>query len=193
MSDKTIKHFIFSRFFPKQDPKYPYDVLDVNFLSTQLALAQNNELKSLENQTNKNFELVFLANPKYFDDPKYKFVFSTLQDSTTLPITFTTMANMPDLVKDAYEKYEFVIQSRMDFDDFIYKDAIADTQSKVNECDSVLIYGYNKGYVYVQGELYPEYFSKNVTGHQSILQSLIWKSSFAKKIYRHIRFQSLGN
>ena len=41
MSDKTIKHFIFSRFFPKQDPKYPYDVLDVNFLSTQVVLAKN--------------------------------------------------------------------------------------------------------------------------------------------------------
>lgn len=182
MSTKTVKHFIFTRFFPKQDPNYPYDVLDVNFLSTQLALAQNNELKSLENQTNKNFELVFLANPKYFDDPKYKFVFSTLQDYTTLPITFTTMADMPNLVKDAYEKYDFVIQSRMDFDDFIYKDAIADTQSKVNECDSILAYGYCRGYEYICAELYGFFHPYKKIGWHSVLGSLILKSSFAKKI-----------
>lgn len=182
MSEKTIKHFIFTRFFPKQDTRYPYDVLDVDFLSKQLVLAKNNELKSLENQTNKNFELVFLANPKFFDDPKYKFVFSTLQASTALPLTFTTMENIPHLVKDAYEKYDFVIQSRMDFDDFIYKDAIADTHSKVNGCENILAYGYCRGYEYICNELYGFFHPYKKIGWHSVLGSLILKSSFAKKM-----------
>lgn len=181
MSDKTIKHFVFSRFFPRQDPKYPYDVLDVDFLSKQLIIA-NNMLRSLENQTNKNFDLVFIANPMFFDNPKYEFIFSTLQASTALPLTFTTRENIPRLVKEAYKKYDFVIQSRMDFDDFIYKDAVEDTQCKIEECKNILVYGYCNGYTYVYNELYLDYRPCNGIGHYAILQSMILNSSFAKKI-----------
>ena len=86
-SDKKIKHFVVSRFFPFQRKEFPHNILDVDFLSKQLPLAKN-MLRSLENQTNKKFELVFIANPKFFDDPKYEFIFSTLRDSTTLPLKF---------------------------------------------------------------------------------------------------------
>ena len=190
MADKTVKHFVFSRFFLGQDPKYPHDVLDVNFLSTQLALAKN-VLRSLENQTNKNFELVFLMNPKYFDNPKYEFIFSTLKDLTTLPLKFTKESEMRGLVESAYNDYDFVIQSRMDFDDFIFKNAIEDTQSKVNECENILAYGYCKGYMYFcdDRELYVhnilwihKELSNEPLGHKSILQSLILKSPFAKNL-----------
>lgn len=183
MSDKTIKHFIFSRFFPKQDPKYPYDVLDVDFLSKQLVMA-NNMLRSLENQTNKDFELVFVLNDKFFDETKYEFIFSTLQDSTILPLKFIRRSDVSSLVQDAYDKYDFVIQSRLDFDDFLSKYAIADTQNKVNKCDNIIIYGYHKGYSYVLGELYTHgvAFFRRENGHWSALQSLIFESSFAKRL-----------
>lgn len=184
---KTIKHFVFSRFFNFEDPKYPHDIYDVVFLTKQLLLAQN-MLKSLENQTNKNFDLVFIVNPKFFDNPKYEFIFQALQYATTLPLKFIKMNELPSLVKDAYEKYDFVIQSRMDFDDFIFKDAIADTQNKVNECDKILAYGYCKGCTYIYEKLYIQEIlwvydvNDGPTGHHSILQSLIWKSSFAKNL-----------
>ena len=189
MADKSIKHFIFMRFFSFDDPKYPYNIYDVDFLSKQLVVAQNNALSSLENQTNKNFNLVFVVNTKFFDNPKYDFVFSTLRDSTTLPITFIKNSDMRSLVKKALNEYDFVIQSRMDFDDFIFKDAIADTHSKINECDNILAYGYCRGYSYLYEELYVHYslwIYKNLSdeplGHHSILQSLILKSSFAKNL-----------
>lgn len=183
MADKTIKHFVFSRFFPRQDPKYPHDVFDVNFLSTQLPLAKN-ILGSLENQTNKNFELIFFMNSKFFDEPKYEFIFSTLKDSTTLPIKFIKESEIRGLVESEYNEYDFVIQSRMDFDDFIFQDAVEDTQGKVEECENILAYGYCKGYEYIYGELYPfDTWGKwGKEGHISILQSLILKSSFAQKI-----------
>lgn len=191
MPDKTIKHFVIIRFFPRQDPKYPYDIFDVDFLSKQLILA-NNALRSLENQTNKNFELVFVLHKKFFTDKKYEFIFATLKDIATVPVTFIHFvpgaktrwlkSKMSLLVKDALNKYDFVIQSRMDFDDFIYKDAIADAQNKVNECDNVLVYGYNKGYEYMYGELYPYYNTFHEIGHLAILQSVILKSSFAKNL-----------
>lgn len=196
MPDKTIKHFIFIRFFPYKTPVYPYDIFDVNFLSKQLVLAKANVLKSLENQTNKNFEIVFLANDRYFSETKYEFIFSTLRNSTKLPLKFIKIhqpenetgmyllkkSEMPDLIKDAYDKYDFVIQSAMDFDDFIYKDAVAETQSKVNDCADILAYGYCKGYTYIRNELYSYRFLCNGLGHLAILQSLILKSAFAKKL-----------
>lgn len=186
MADKTVKHFIFSDFFPAQVPDYLYNVLAPNFLKAQLPLAKN-ILKSLENQTNKDFETVFIANPKYFDNPKYEFVFSTLQDFTTLPLKFIKPADVPALLKDAYENYDFVIQSRMDFDDFIYKDAVVDTQSKVDAGKDMLTYGYGKGYIYSKNELYVflpnerSYLTNNV-GYFSAFYSLILKSSFAKTL-----------
>ena len=185
MADATIKHFVFSNFFPAQVPDYLYNVLAPNFLKAQLPLAKN-ILKSLENQTNKNFELVFIANPKYFDNPKYEFVFSTLQDFTTLSLKFIKPADVSALLKDAYENYDFVIQSGMDFDDFVFKGVIADIQSKVNECNNILTYGYAREYIYSKNELYTllptdrDYLINNI-GYASCY-SLILKSSFAKTL-----------
>lgn len=194
-SDKKIKHVIVSRFFPQQDPRYPYNIFDVDFLSKQLNFAKNNALKSLENQTNKNFEFIFLVNEKFFSDPKYEFIFTELRNCTSLPLKFVkthqavrgiawmyTNTEMPSLIKEMFNHYDFVIQSALDFDDFIYKDAIADTQSKVNECNGILSYGYCKGYTYFNGELSPYRQLFNGMGHHSMLQSLILKSSFAKNL-----------
>lgn len=182
VSPDRIKHFIFSRFFPKQNPDYPHDVLDVNFLKNQLLLLVPNMLRSLENQTCKNFELIFLANDKCFSEQQYEIIFSALK-TTTLPVVKVIKRNkIAPLIQEAYDNYDFVIQSRLDFDDFISKDVVADTQSKVNECDSILSYGYNRGYTYLYGELYFWYNLLDEIGHHSMMQSLILKSSFAKEI-----------
>ena len=181
MSDKSIKHFVWIQFFNWQSPKYPYDVLDVSFLSTQLPLAKN-ILRSLENQTNKNFELCFCVNDKVFNDTKYDFIFSTLRDATTLPIKFIKSSERARLIREAFNKYDFVIQTRMDFDDFVYKDAVEDAQSKINECDDLLVYGYCQGYKYLYGELYTHRNLWRGIGHLGIFQSLILKSSFAKNV-----------
>lgn len=181
----SVKHFIYVNFFSRQNPKYPHNVYDVNFLATQLILAKN-IFRSLDNQTNKNFEMVFNVSPKVFSSRhgKYKFVFTTLRSYSTLPIKFmATRETWDNLVKDAINKYDFVIQSRMDIDDFIYKGAVEDTQSKIAECDSVLAYGYCKGYLYILGELAP--LSRNVkdgNGHINILESLILKSSVVREM-----------
>lgn len=181
MSDKTIKHFIFSRFFPYQRKIFPHNVLDVDFLSKQLPLAKN-MLRSLENQTNKDFELVFILNDRFFDETKYEFIFSTLQDSTILPLKFIRRNEESSLIKEALNKYDFVIYTRMDFDDFVFKDAVANTQSKVNECDNILLYGYCKGYTYLLGELYRYTALFHGIGHASPFQSFILESSFGKKL-----------
>lgn len=181
MADKTIKHFIFVRFFYWQSPIFPYDVLDVSFLSKQLPLTKN-LLSSMENQTNKNFELVFMLHEKAFSDKKYEFIFSMLQNFTILPIKFIRRNEQSRLVKEALDEYDFVINTRMDFDDFLYKDSVADTQSKVNECDNIILYGYCKGYTYVFGELYEHNALFHGIGHWSSFQSFILESSFAKKL-----------
>ena len=190
MANATIKHFIFIQFFSYKRNGYPYDVLDVDFLSKQLPLTKN-ALRSLENQSNKNFEIVFVMNNKFFSDKKYDLIFSTLRDSTTLPIKFMKSEEeiplagdeVPYLITDALNEYDFVIQSRLDFDDFIFKDAIADTQAKVDDCDSILYYGYCKGYEYfcLNGELYPNFNTWNGLGHIGILQSVILSSPFGRK------------
>lgn len=181
MASATVKHFVFVRFFPFKLPTFQRDIFDTDFLATQVSLAKNNLLKSLENQTNKNFEICFLANDRYFAEPKYEFILKELGDSPTVPIKFIKRGDHS--VQDAYNDYDFVIQTRVDFDDFMRKDVVADTQSKVAECDSILSYGYSKGYTYFNEELYnfpvPGYAQ---SGQMSTFQSWIIKSSFAKKI-----------
>ena len=180
VSPDKIKHFVIVRFFPYQRSTFPHDVLDVDFLSKQLPLTKN-ILSSLENQTNKNFELVFLINEKCFSESRYGFVFSALRDSSALPIKFIKSNEKARLIKEASKDYDFVIQSRMDFDDFVFKDAIADTQSKVIECNQILAYGYCKGYRYVLGELYPNFSTFGGKGPYAVLASLICDSAFASK------------
>ena len=183
MPDKTIKHFVFIRFFPYKLSSFKRDIFDTDFLSAQVSLAKSNLLKSLENQTNKDFEVGFWTNDKYLSNPKYEFIFTELQNGITLPLKFLKKDDMSHLVSVAYDSYDFVIQSRVDFDDFMYKDAVADTQSKIDECKDILSYGYCKGYTYFNGELYtfpiPAYAHR---GQMSTFQSWILKSSFAKQI-----------
>lgn len=186
MPDEKIKHFIFVRFFNRQVPTYPYDVLDVKFLFKQAVIA-NNALRTLENQTNKNFELVFLVHEKFLADEEYDLIRKMLRVSTKLPVKFMKVPNYPSLVIDAYDHYEFVIQSRLDFDDFIRKDTIQDTQNKVNECDKILAYGYCKGYTYVWEELYPYLSLYGNVGHHSLLQSS-YKDHRSLKIYHSLGF-----
>ena len=141
----------------------------------QLPLA-NNALRSLENQTNKNFEVYFCLHGKAFSDKKYDFISATLSNFTTLPLTFIKGDSRQSLVDSALKEFDFVIQSRMDLDDFIWKDAVADTQDKINECEDILSYGYCRGYQYIYGELYPHYKEWGGKGHINIFQSLILKS-----------------
>ena len=181
-SDKTVKHFVVVRFFPHQGIDYPYNVLNPDFLSKQAALAKSNIIKSLENQTNKNFELIFHVHPRVFSDRRYRRVLATLKSSETLPIKFVKKGETPLLVKEAFENYDYVIQTRMDLDDFVYKDAVADTQNKINECENLLSYGYCNGYMYFKNNLYTYLYLSNGAGHHSVFQSLIMKSSFAKDL-----------
>lgn len=196
MPEKTIKHFVIIRFFTLYDPKYPYDIYDVNFLSQQIILARN-ALSSLENQTNKNFEVIFMANDRFFSEPKYEIIFSSLKNSTSLPLTFIKKGDLEPLIKKALNEYDYVIQSRMDFDDFTYKDAVAVAQSKINECESILAHGYCKGYIYKNCELYNFFHMSNGIGFVAVLMSLILKSSFAKNLpfigiysFRHGRYKT---
>ncbi len=178
---KAVKHFVFSRFFTWRTSSYPYDIFDPDFLSTQLPLTKN-MLKSLENQTNKDFEMIFLFHAKVFDDPKYEFIFSALRDSTTLPLKFMRRGEEKLLIKEAFNEYDFVIQTRMDFDDFVFKDAVEDAQRKINECENLLAWGYWRGYRYICKELVRDYNNWKEEGHHSIFQSLIMKSSYAKNL-----------
>lgn len=150
----------------------------------QLELVSN-VFRTLENQTNKNFEVIFLMNPVFFDNPRYEFLFSELKKATTLPLKLIKSGTMNVITENTLNELDdedFIIHSRMDFDDFVYKDAVADTQSKVNECENVLCYGYCRGYSYLEGDLLPHYYLFNGLGHLGILQSLIVKASFAKKL-----------
>jgi len=145
-------------------------------------------LKSLENQTNQNFEVAFILNEKFFEEEKYKFIFQELSD-TPLKVRFIPFVKgtrlteaIAPVVKEAYDEYDFVIQSRMDFDDFIYRGAVDETQNKVNECENILSYGYCRGYEYVYEELYNRENLYKGIGHLAILSSIILKSSFAKNL-----------
>ena len=182
VADTTVKHYIVMRFFPKQKKNYPHNVLDVEFLQKHTTLAANNALKSLANQTNKNFEIVFLMHPRTFVDESYKFIFDTLTEASPVPVHFPKNYNA--FIEDAYAKYDFVIQSRMDFDDFLHKDAVADTQNQVDNCENILLYGYCKGYLYwsADGVLHRMFYPSRGIGHLGILQSFIWKSSFARQL-----------
>lgn len=189
MADKTVKHFVIVRFFERKVAGYVHDIFDVNFVSRIVLLAKSNLLSSLENQTNKNFEVIFLVNDIYLSDEKYGFIFTELQDGITVPLKFMKSVELRQRIIEAYDDYDFVIQSRMDYDDFVYKDAVADTQSKINECERVLFYGYNKGYVYFNEELYSFYdlYKNKGMGHSAVFQSLMLKSEFAKKLpYKNV-------
>lgn len=174
-----IKHFILTRFL-SVNWGFGDLVFNPEFIHYHAELLKNNFFKTLENQTNRDFEIVI----KIHDDIDLNKLKEIQNIDTPLKYTLIRRADTDKFLNSYdYTNYDYCIVSRLDDDDFVRKDLIQDIQNQVSKCNSIYLYGYNRGYAaFDDSNKVVEFERSYKQGHFSPLQSYIFNLSKTKNI-----------
>lgn len=131
-----INHFVIIRFWCINLISQ-HELLRYEFLHDQLEIFKKYTLKSLENQSCKNFEIVLLIHGALHKDHPIINELNNLQSPIKINIVRYSQLN-----KFLSERSDckFLITTRIDHDDVVYKDAVFKTQSIINDSKKVLIW-----------------------------------------------------
>ena len=169
MNEKKTSHLLITRFFPFQLQNYERDTGDPAFLSEQAQIFKSNLLASLSNQTNKSTRLAIVVNGEnYRGDEKTAAIIDGLRDSspvetTVIPCGFSDVENgftcdetYQSFLNNAESECDYLIETRADFDDFFYSDAVQRVVDLASEnLSGITAHGYCRGITFVSdSEMY---------------------------------------
>lgn len=140
-----IKHYIITRFLSVNFTRTTEELLTPEHIQYHMNLLKHNFLKTLENQTCKDFEIVI----EVHDELKEEYIKELQSIPSSLKIHVVRRKDASEFI-NSFDKtqYDYCIVSRLDDDDFVRKDIVADTVSHVCDCENgILCYGYIKGYI----------------------------------------------
>ena len=185
-----IRHYILIRFYC--DYMLPKEQLfEQNLLDIGIDVFINFTLKSLENQSNKNFEIIIILNDDI--DIKHKSIQKLLKIKSNLFIKFLKKKEIKHYINLNSKNIDYLITTRIDHDDLIYNDAVKEIQNKCDKNIPLYYNGYDKIITMVGNDIencykfYPNY--KGI-GSISIFQSLIVNKIKINKLYT---IYDLGN
>lgn len=185
----NIKHFIITRFFTVDDV-YGEEMYTYEFLYSWFDLFKNNLISSLNNLNNKDFELVIMIHNNV--DISTVSFFNEL--NTDYKITIIHWGEIQTYLDSFYDKYDYIIETRMDFDDFVFSNVIDDIRNHIDKETTIKIYGYCSGYTYylLNKKYYDFYHLVNNIGHWSICPSVIYNTNFVKN-KKHFNIYSFNH
>ena len=111
-----IKHFIITRFFSQNFEKTNEELFSEKFLSNGFKLVKKNFIKTLENQTNKNFEVIIMIHND-IDIDKIKPLYDI---ESSFKISIIRKKDIDKYISEFYDTFDFIITTRLDYDDFVY-------------------------------------------------------------------------
>ena len=143
--DIRFRHFIFTRFLCESFGQTDEQLLSEDRIRYHMCVLKSNFIKTLENQTNQDFEVVIVVH----DDLDSKYVEQLENIDTSLDIYVIKRKDIDDFIRTIdTREYDYVILSRQDDDDFLKKNVVQDTQDAIQLCtNGVLCYGYTNGYI----------------------------------------------
>ena len=171
-----IKHYIIIRFHYKSS--------DEKLINNGIELFNNFTLKSLENQSNKNFEIILLIHNEI--NLNHSSIKKLLKIKTNLNIKLIRLKELQSYIDINSKNIDFLITTRIDNDDLIYKDAVKEIQNKCNKNIPLYYNGYDKLITMIGNDIencykfYPNYHG---IGSMSIFQSLIVNKNKINKLY----------
>ena len=187
---EEIKHFILIRFYClEMMPKNK--LFDENLLNKGIDIFTKFTLKSLENQSNKNFEIIIIIhNEINSNHPSIK---KLLKLKTILKLKILKLKELQSYINNNSKNINYLITTRIDHDDLIYKDAVEEIQNKCNKNIPLYYNGYNKLITMIGNDIkncYKFYPNYKGLGSISIFQSLIVNKIKINKLYN---IYDLGN
>lgn len=185
-----IKHFVVTRFMSQNFDKPNEVIFGDSFLQDAFKMMKNHLLRSLSIQNNKDFEFVILIHNE-IDVNKVNFLYN-LEKEYDFKITIIRENKLLEYVNIFKKEYDFIITSRIDYDDHIYKTVVGDTQKKVDENFDIILYGLKNGVTIINGETEARFMTKNYgnCGFFSVFETVIINT---KKLENVFDVYSLGN
>lgn len=187
----TIKHLIIARFMCNNFGHANEELFDQKWLKDSFEMLKKHLIKSLLVQTNKNFELVILIHDE-IPIENVLFLYDYAQNFTEFNITVLRKNEIENYTKSFYESYDFIITSRIDYDDHIHKNVVEETQKKIDPNYTLILYGLKNGVSLVDGDTECHFMSMNYNecGFFSAFETLMINT---KKYDRGITIYSLGD
>lgn len=182
----NIKHYIVIRFYCV-DMMEKEKLFDNELLNNGVDVFEKYTLKSLENQSNKNFEIILLIHNE-IDDSVYP-IQRLKSIQSDIKINVIRFSEYKDFISANLDSYDFLITTRMDHDDLIHNNAVKDIQSKCNLSIPLYFEGFDKLITMVNNDyensckFYPNY---NGNGAINIFQSVILNLKFSHELRYNI-------
>lgn len=185
-----IKHLIITRFMSDQFNHTDEELFNNNFLAHSFDMLKRHLLRSLSIQTCKDFELVILIHNRIPDD-KISFIYE-IQNEYDFKIIIVRKSELEGYVQSFKDRYDFIITSRMDYDDHIHKSVVEEVQSIPDTNYAVQLYGLNNGVTIIDGETEAHFMSMDYgkAGYFSVFETLVIN---AKMINIPFSIYHLGN
>lgn len=166
-----IKHFVITRFLTRDDLGYGDRIFDDDVIAESVEYVKKYFIPSLENQTNKNFEIVFLVNDKH--DTEESNIRLLKELDTCFKCHVVKKSDLAGFVKSESSGYDRLITTRMDYDDLVYSGAAQEIQGLAERSKEVVFtYGYNNGTL-KRGKQICKYNPKYGNGYFSVFLSLV--------------------
>lgn len=173
-----MKHYIITRFASWLSP-YSGMTLDELFsdeyLHDSFVKLQNALISTLENQTNKNFELIITIHDNI---PLEKVNFLN-NISTHFKIHILRSSDIMTFIQNDTKNEDVVIFSRVDIDDYILNSVIDDIHNIVNECnDDYVLLGLYDGATFTKDDniVCTHHFNYGKNGASSIMITVACKN-----------------
>lgn len=180
MDIEHIGHYVITRFLSNSKLGFGERIFDEDVIQDRLSYLRTYFIPTMNNQTVKNFTVIFLINDKHdtknsgikeLYDMKLDMPFKVLKESEYMKyIRYKTA--------DAHKRK--LILTRMDDDDLVNYKAVEEIQKYAIEINNdIFSYGYNSGMILYEGKLYPfPTPSYRAQGYFSIFESVcVWCES----------------
>ena len=181
--ENLIKHFILIRFYCLTMMKKE-KLFSQEFLDNGVNIFEQYTLKSLENQSNKNFEIIMIIHNEI--DLNHKSIQKLYKIKSSLKINIIRYNEITSFIEANSKNQKYLITTRIDHDDLIYNGAVEEIQNKCNENIPLFYNGYDKLITMIKNDIYNSYkFYPNYKGlgSISIFQSLIVNKEKINQLY----------
>ena len=167
---------------------FPKKIYTEEYILNGIRVMKRYLFPSLENQSCKQFIWILMLGNK----ANISYVKSLLDFNKSFDSKIIYKNSIKNYIRNITKDCDILITTRIDYDDRIYYDAVNDIRKAININKPILLYGYNRGFLYT--ELKDEYYDlftdfKN-NGAMSVFISLIIVLKKVKDI--HIIYE-LGN
>lgn len=188
----NIKHYIIIRFYCVDMYNIGLEKLfnNENLLNAAKTF-EKYTLKSLENQTNKNFEIILMIHNEISQEHISISYLSNIKSDIKMHLV--RFKDINGFIKDNLSNEKYLITTRIDHDDLIYNMAVEEIQAKCTDDIDCYYNGYDKVITMINSDyknackFYPDYKGN---GSISIFQSLIINRD---KINETITIYDLGS